>query len=83
MSKKAMNIGRDVTYETALSKLEEIVRHLEKGDLTLEDSLKAFEEGIRWTQACEEKLSEAKGRVEILVKKEGGELKVEEFKEAE
>lgn len=68
------------SFETALGKLEEIVRHLEKGDLSLDDSLKAFEEGIKWSRMCEQKLSEAKGKVEMLVKSANGEMKEAEFK---
>ncbi len=71
---------KDNTFEQALGKLEEIVRHLEKGDLTLDDSLKAFEEGIKWSRLCEQKLTEAKGKVEMLVKSASGEMKEAAFK---
>lgn len=71
------------TFETALGKLEEIVRHLEKGDFSLEDSLKAFEEGIKWSRACEQKLSEAKGKIEMLIKDQNGEMKAAPFKPEE
>jgi exodeoxyribonuclease VII small subunit len=71
------------TFEQALGKLEEIVRHLEKGDLTLDDSLKAFEEGIKWSRLCEAKLTEAKGKVEQLVKTASGEMKETQFKAEE
>ncbi|PIR17400.1 MAG: exodeoxyribonuclease VII small subunit [Deltaproteobacteria bacterium CG_4_10_14_0_2_um_filter_43_8] len=71
------------TFERSLSKLEEVVRHLEKGDLSLDDSLKTFEEGIKWSRMCESKLKEAKGKVEMLMKTEGGELKAAPFKSEE
>lgn len=71
------------TFETALTKLEEIVRHLEKGDLSLDDSLKAFEEGIKWSRTCEQKLTEAKKKIEVLVKAENGEMKTTPFKAEE
>lgn len=71
------------SFEAALSKLEEIVRHLEKGDLSLDDSLKAFEDGIKWSRMCEQKLSEAKGKVEMLVKDASGQMKEKEFKSEE
>lgn len=71
---------QEQTFETALGKLEEIVRHLERGDLSLDDSLKAFEEGIKWSRTCEDRLSEAKKKVEMLVKSSGGELKETTFK---
>ena len=71
------------TFETSLGKLEEIVRHLEKGDLSLDDSLKAFEDGVKWSRLCEQKLSEAKGKIETLLKTESGEMKAVPFKNAE
>lgn len=74
---------KNVTYEDALAKLEESVRHLEKGDLTLEDSLRAFEDGIKWSRVCESKLTEAKGKVEMLVKQANGELAVKSFEISE
>lgn len=62
-----------------MEKLEKIVRKLEGGELTLEDSLKAFEEGIGLTRTCEKLLQEAKGKVEKLVKKESGKMEAEPF----
>ena len=58
-------------FEDNLSRLEEIVRKMESGDLSLEDSLKAFEEGIRLSRLCAKKLDEAERRVEVLLKQEG------------
>ena len=55
-------------FEAALGKLEELVRKMEAGDLTLEESLKAFEEGTRLARFCSRKLDEAERRVEILLK---------------
>ncbi|MFB3925954.1 MAG: exodeoxyribonuclease VII small subunit [Syntrophales bacterium] len=60
------------TFEKALLKLEEIVRKMEAGDLTLEESLQAFEEGIRLSGICAKKLDEAERRVELLLKSEQG-----------
>lgn len=67
------------TFETAMGKLEEIVRHLEKGDLSLEESLRAFEDGIKWSRTCEEKLNEAKGKIEMLIKSESGNMRPAPF----
>lgn len=53
-----------------MGKLEGIVRKLENGDLTLEESLKAFEEGVGLARLCEEQLQEAKGKIEKLVRNE-------------
>ncbi len=59
-------------FEEAFSKLEEIVRKLESGNMSLEESLKAFEEGVRLSRICSERLDEAERRVEILVNGEKG-----------
>jgi len=57
-------------FEEALGRLEDIVRKMEAGDMTLEESLKAFEEGIKLARLCSRKLDEAERRVEILLKQE-------------
>jgi len=67
-------------FEEALEKLEEIVRKMESGDLTLEESLKAFEEGIRLSRLCSQKIDEAERRVEVLLKTQNG-FDVKPFKD--
>lgn len=59
---------KNLKFEQALSKLEKIVEGLEEGTLSLEDSLKVFEEGMALSQFCEEKLDEAQGKIEMIVK---------------
>ncbi|MEE4240588.1 MAG: exodeoxyribonuclease VII small subunit, partial [Desulfopila sp.] len=59
------------TFESALARLEEITRELEEGDLSLENSLKKFDEGIQLADYCNARLQEAKAKVEILLQKEG------------
>lgn len=54
------------SFETALSRLEQIVASLEKGDLSLEDSLKLYEEGISRARFCQERLEEAESKIEVL-----------------
>ena len=66
-------------FEDALSKLEKIVSKLEEGDIPLEESLKLFEEGIRLSRFCNQKLDEAEKRVEILMKDKEGDLKPQPF----
>jgi exodeoxyribonuclease VII small subunit len=66
-------------FEDALEKLEKIVSQLEEGDISLEESLKLFEEGIRLSRFCNQKLDEAEKRVEILLKDKDGELIREPF----
>ena len=67
------------TFESALSRLEKITEELEQGDLSLEDSLKKFDEGIQLTEFCSAKLTEARTKVEILLEK-NGQLEAEPFK---
>lgn len=73
-------------FEEALERLEEIVKKMEAGEMTLEESLKAFEEGIRLSRLCVKKLDEADRRVEILLRQEGETVTkpfVEEERESE
>jgi exodeoxyribonuclease VII small subunit len=70
-------------FETSLKKLEDIVKRLENGSLSLEDSLKAFEEGVKYSAFCSGKLDEAERRVEILLKQKDGSLKREPFESQE
>lgn len=61
-------MSEDISFEEALVKLEEAVAQLEQGDaLTLDESLQAFEEGIRLTRLCREKLDAAELRVQQLI----------------
>ncbi len=66
-------------FEDALNKLEKIVSELEGGDLPLEESLRLFEEGIRLSRFCNQKLDEAEKKVEILSKGKDGILKARPF----
>ena len=59
-------------FEAALKKLEEIVKKLETGDLSLDSALELFEEGIKLSRFCHTKLEQAERRVEILLKDGGG-----------
>ncbi|MGQ9509207.1 MAG: exodeoxyribonuclease VII small subunit [Thermodesulfobacteriota bacterium] len=66
-------------FEDALKKLEKIVLRLEEGEIPLEESLKLFEEGIRLSRFCNQKLEEAEKKVEILMKGKGSLLRPETF----
>ena len=66
-------------FETALKRLEEIVKKLESGDLTLDASLELFEEGIQLSRLCHVKLGQAERRVEILLKNNEGEQQAVPF----
>ncbi|NPU85586.1 MAG: exodeoxyribonuclease VII small subunit [Syntrophaceae bacterium] len=55
-------------FEDALEKLEQIVRRMEAGEMSLDESLKAFEEGIRLVRLCNARLDDAERRVEVLLR---------------
>ena len=59
------------TFESALGRLEKITEDLEDGELSLENSLKKFDEGIKLAGYCNEQLNEARAKVELLLEKEG------------
>lgn len=66
-------------FEEAYGKLEAIVKRLEEGNLSLEEALKAFEEGVRLARLCSRKLDEAEKKVEILLKESDGRLTAKPF----
>ena len=72
---------KEVEFETALKKLEGIVDKLETGDLSLEEALKHYEEGVRMADICQKRLTEAEKRVEVLMKTGGGKFKTAPFEE--
>ncbi len=61
------------SFEDALKRLEEITQRLERGELTLEESLGLYEEGLRLSRLCHGKLEEAERKIEMLVKDARGE----------
>jgi exodeoxyribonuclease VII small subunit len=69
----------DVKFEDALAKLESIVGKLESGELSLEESLSAFEEGIKLSRICSKQLDAAERKIEILIRGEDGQLLTEDF----
>ena len=69
----------DIKFEEALSKLEGIVKELESGELSLEESLAAFEEGIRLSRICSKQLDAAERKIEVLIKGEDGQLTIDGF----
>jgi exodeoxyribonuclease VII small subunit len=69
-------------FEDAMKELEEIVKRLESGDLSLEESLKIFEEGIALSRYCFKKLDEAEKKISILIN-DGGDVRQEPFQTEE
>ncbi|TAN35161.1 exodeoxyribonuclease VII small subunit [Patescibacteria group bacterium] len=62
----------EIGFEKSLEQLESSVKKLESGTLTLDDSLKVFEEGVTWSRKCEAALTTAQGKIEKLIQKEDG-----------
>ncbi len=64
--------GDELTFEQALKRLEEVVGDLESGRLSLEESLSRFEEGMRLSKMCQQKLKGVELKIEKLVAENGG-----------
>ena len=69
-----MSNSKPKTFESSLEELERIVRELEQGELTLEKSLELFEQGVRLSRECQERLNQAERRIEILLRDSEGRL---------
>ncbi len=67
------------TFENAVRKLEGIVQELESGDLTLDAALKKFQEGIKLSRLCANKLDETEKKVSMLLKDEEGNVSPRPF----
>ena len=72
-------MNMEKSFETSLAELEQIVTKLEDGDLPLEESLDLFEQGIKLSRTCRERLTRAERRIEILMKDADGEMVTQEF----
>ena len=66
---------KELSFEEALKELEKIVVDLEKGDISLDDAIKAYERGTLLKEQCEKRLNEAKFKVEEIEEKENKNLK--------
>jgi len=67
------------SYEEAIIELEGVVKKLERGELSLEESLEAFQKGIELTKYCNTKLDEMEKKITILLENEKGEITEEDF----
>ncbi len=67
------------TFEDRLTALEAVVERLERGELSLEDSVRLFEEGVHLSNACKLELEKAEGRIQVLVETQGGGVQVAEM----
>ena len=70
---------KEMTFEAAMDRLEEVLRRLENGNETLDDSLKLYEEGIALIRACNTQLESAEQRIRILQVQADGSVSLEDF----
>lgn len=68
-------------FESALEDLEQVVEQLESGELSLEDSLAAFERGVGLVKFCNQKLNEVEKKIDLLVKDKESKLQLKAFEE--
>jgi exodeoxyribonuclease VII small subunit len=78
-SAKEQDGAKKPDFEVSLARLETIVGKLESANLSLEDAMKLFEEGVQLSRDCQKYLEQAEGKVEILLKKAGTEMAAEPF----
>jgi len=74
---------KELSFEQALKNLEKIAEDLESEDISLDISLKNYEEGMKLIAVCNKKLQEAKKKVDVLVKKDGKKIELASFDDQE
>ena len=70
-------------FEKHLTQLETVVERLERGDLSLDASVRLFEEGMKLSQACKQELEQAEGRVQVLIEGKGGKMQITDMEKDE
>ena len=82
MSSKAKSPGTELNFEKAMSRLEAIVEQMESGKLPLEDLIVRYEEGMKLVRVCQERLTSAEQKIEIIARNSGGKPVVKDFESA-
>ncbi len=72
-------VAKTEKFEASLERLEGLAHKLEEGGLSLEESIKVFEEGMKLVHTCEVRLQEAQKKIEILVKEKDGKKTARDF----
>lgn len=72
----------EIKFEEAIKKLEKLVEDLEKGDLSLDEALKKYQEGIELAHLCAQRLESAKRKIDVLVKNKKGEFELKPLEDA-
>ena len=67
----------NLTYEESMKELEQVVKDLESGELTLDESIKKFEKGMKLSKYCSSLLEDAEKKITVLIEKEDGEVVME------
>ena len=73
----------EIKFEEALKRLEKIVEELERGDLSLDEALKKYREGVELSRTCRQRLENARKKIDILTKNKNGDFKLRAFNEKE
>jgi exodeoxyribonuclease VII small subunit len=76
---KSTDPAQELTFESALARLESLVAEMEGDRMPLEQLIVAYEEGTKLVKACQQKLSEAEKKIEIIQKRSSGESELKEF----
>ncbi len=82
MPNQVKKAAPQASFEQAMSRLEEIVEKMESGDLALEDLIVRYEEGMKLVKTCQERLTSAEDRIEIITRNSAGKPVVKEFETA-
>jgi exodeoxyribonuclease VII small subunit len=82
MSSKTKPQGSELNFEKAMSRLETIVDQMETGKLPLEDLIVRYEEGMNLVKVCQERLTSAEQKIEIIARNSAGKLAVKDFETA-
>lgn len=69
----------EIKFEEAIKKLEKIVEDLEKGDLSLDEALKKYQDGLEMSRICAQRLDNAKKKIDVLGKNKKGEFELKPF----
>ena len=82
MTAKAKPAGPELNFERAMDRLEKIVDQMESGELSLEDLIVRYEEGMNLVKVCQERLASAEQKIEIIARNNAGKPEVKEFEPA-
>lgn len=82
MSTQAKKAAPETKFEDAMQRLEEIVEKMESGDLPLEELIVRYEEGMKLVKVCQDRLTAAEQRIEIITRNNAGKPVVQKFEPA-